>query len=43
MGTFYVFNEYGDFQSTIADEDYVPAWCEEQPSLKKNKKVLKNC
>ena len=53
MDTFYVFNEYGDFQFTTTDEDYASAWCdanegyyccEEQPSLKKNKlkKVLTN-
>lgn len=43
MDTFYVFNEYGDFQFTTTDEDYASAWCdanegyygcEEQPSQK---------
>ena len=51
MDTFYVFNEYGDFQFTTTDEDYASAWCdanegyyccEEQPSLKKIKKIQKS-
>lgn len=52
MDTFYVFNEYGDFQFTTTDEDYASAWCDvnegyycckEQPSLKKKiKKIQKS-
>ena len=29
MDTFYVFDEYGDFQFTTTDEDFASAWCDE--------------
>ena len=29
MNTFYVFDEYGDFQFTTTDEDFASAWCDE--------------
>ena len=44
MNTFYIFDEYGNFQFTTTDEDYASVWCdanggyyccEKQPSLKK--------
>ena len=29
MKTFYIFDEYGDFQFTTTDEDFASVWCEE--------------
>ena len=29
MDTFYVFDEYGDFQFTTTDEDFASVWCDE--------------
>ena len=29
MDTFYIFDEYGDFQFTTTDEDFASAWCDE--------------